>query len=101
MPVRHIPHAGPRIPARADLEALLRPEADGVARWWSNDPGERYGWHAHGYRKVLYCSEGSITFHTREGDLTLGPGDRLDVDPQTEHAATVGPDGVTCVEVGA
>jgi hypothetical protein len=25
-------------------------------------------------------------------------GDRLDLPPDTEHAATVGPDGVTCLE---
>ena len=27
-----------------------------------------------------------------------GPGDRLDLDPGTEHAATVGPSGCECVE---
>jgi cupin superfamily acireductone dioxygenase involved in methionine salvage len=46
----------------------------------------------------LYCAEGSIVFHLPDGDVTLGAGDRLDVPPGTEHAATVGPDGVTCVE---
>lgn len=72
---------------------------DGLApRWWSNGPGDRYGWHSHDYHKVLYCSEGSIVFHLRDGDVELRPGDRLDVEPGTEHAATVGPDGVTCVE---
>jgi quercetin dioxygenase-like cupin family protein len=65
---------------------------------WSNGPGDRYGWHSHGYHKVLYCVKGSITFHTRDGDHRLGPGDRLDVEPGTEHAATVGPYGVECME---
>jgi hypothetical protein len=37
-------------------------------------------------------------FHTRDGYVALSPGDRLDLDPGTEHAATVGPLGVTCVE---
>jgi hypothetical protein len=37
-------------------------------------------------------------FHTREGDVRLGPGDRLDIEPGTEHAATVGSEGVTRVE---
>jgi hypothetical protein len=42
---------------------------------------------------------GSIVFHTHEeGDLPLVPGDRLEVDAGTEHAATVGPDGVLCLE---
>jgi quercetin dioxygenase-like cupin family protein len=84
-------------PDRDELERQLG--RDGLApRWWSNAAGDRYGWHAHDYRKVLYCSEGSIVFHLRDGDVELGPGDRLDVEPGTEHAATVGPNGVTCVE---
>jgi hypothetical protein len=29
----------------------------------------------------------------------LSPGDRLDVEPGTEHAASVGPQGVACGEV--
>lgn len=65
---------------------------------WANAAGDRYGWHAHAYHKVLYCVSGSIAFHTREGDFDLGPGDRLDIPPGTEHAATVGPGGVECME---
>jgi quercetin dioxygenase-like cupin family protein len=42
--------------------------------------------------------EGSIVFHTRDGDFELEAGDRLDVEPNTQHAATVGPSGCTCVE---
>ena len=74
-------------------------EAQGLEpRAWSNGPGDRYGWHAHDYHKVLYCVSGSIVFHTGDGDLELGPGDRLDVEPGTDHAATVGEDGVECIE---
>jgi quercetin dioxygenase-like cupin family protein len=93
-----------RVPAeagsvdRADLERRLREETGGVPRWWSNGPGDRYGWHDHPYHKVLYCAEGSIVFHLRHGDVELVAGDRLGIEPLTEHAATVGPDGVTCVE---
>lgn len=65
---------------------------------WSNGPGDRYGWHTHGYHKVLYCVRGSITFHTTGGDVELHDGDRLDLPPHTDHAATVGPDGVECME---
>jgi quercetin dioxygenase-like cupin family protein len=53
------------------------------------------------YTKVLYCVSGSIVFHTREGDFELAPGDRLEVDPGTDHAATVGPGGVVCLEAAA
>jgi cupin superfamily acireductone dioxygenase involved in methionine salvage len=50
---------------------------------------------------VLFCLSGSIVFHTRAGDVALEAGDRLDLPPGTEHAATVGPSGVTCVEAGS
>ena len=76
----------------------MRSEGLNQPRWWSNGPGDTYSWHAHEYHKVLYCAAGSIVFHTRDGDLAMEPGDRLDFQPATEHAATVGPDGVTCVE---
>lgn len=65
---------------------------------WSNAPDDRYERHTHPYHKVLYCVSGSITFHIAGGDVTLRAGDRLDLPPGTAHAATVGPDGVTCME---
>jgi quercetin dioxygenase-like cupin family protein len=37
-------------------------------------------------------------FHVGREDMELRAGDRLDIEPGTEHAATVGPDGVRCVE---
>lgn len=87
-------------PDRAAIEARFH--ADGLSpSAWGNGPGDRYGRHAHGYRKVLYCVSGGIVFHTADGDLALRPGDRLDVEPGTEHSATVGPEGVECLEAQA
>jgi quercetin dioxygenase-like cupin family protein len=86
--------------ARDDLEKRLANEGL-TPRSWSNAPGYRYSPHEHDYHKVLYCASGSITFHTDEGDLALAAGDRLDVEPHTRHAATVGRDGVECVEAAA
>ena len=84
-------------PGTADVERRFRD--DGLSpRSWGNGPGDRYGWHSHGYHKVLYCTGGGIVFHTHDGDFDLGPGDRLDIEPGTEHAATVGPSGCECVE---
>ena len=84
-------------PSPDALEVLLH--SDGLdPRWWSNGPGDRYASHSHPYHKVLYCARGSIVFHTGDGDIELHPGDRLDIDSATDHAATVGPEGVTCVE---
>lgn len=79
------------------LEAF-RAEGCSEPRPWGNGPGDTYGWHAHDYHKVLFCLEGSITFHLRDGDVALEAGDRLDLDPGTEHAATVGPRGCSCIE---
>ncbi len=85
-------------PTLEQLQVALRDEGLSSPSSWSNGPGYRYGWHSHGYHKTLYCVSGSIVFHTRDGDHALNPGDRLDVEPGTEHAATVGPDGVHCIE---
>lgn len=77
---------------RAFADEGLRPHS------WSNGPGDRYGNHSHGYHKVLYCVRGSIVFHTPDGDVELHSGERLDLPAGVEHAATVGPDGVECME---
>jgi hypothetical protein len=90
-----------RSKAAAGREAALRAlreEGCSAPRPWGNGPGDAYGWHEHGYHKVLFCLEGSITFHLRDGDQVLEAGDRLDLEPGTEHAATVGPLGCSCVE---
>lgn len=83
---------------RADADSEFAAEGCSSPRTWSNGPGDLYGWHDHGYHKVLFCISGSIVFHTREGDVGLTAGDRLDLEPWTEHAATVGPAGCECVE---
>lgn len=65
---------------------------------WSNGPGDRYAEHSHSYHKVLYCINGSITFVVDSDEIEVRRGDRLDIPPQTPHAAIVGPDGVACME---
>ncbi len=86
--------------ARSHEDALRAFDAEGCSapRPWSNGPGDAYGRHEHAYHKVLFCLRGSITFHLDDGDVTLEAGDRLDLEPHTHHAATVGPDGCSCVE---
>src|SRR6266567_2694662 len=51
-----------------------------------------------GGEKVLYCVRGRIVFHTTGGDVELGPGDKMVLPPHTPHAATVGTQGVRCIE---
>jgi hypothetical protein len=73
-------------------------EGCSAPRSWGNGSGDTYGWHSHDYHKVLFCLFGSIVFHTEDGDLEMTAGDRLDLEPFTSHAATVGPAGCECVE---
>jgi mannose-6-phosphate isomerase-like protein (cupin superfamily) len=86
------------VTGRDDAVSRFREEGASSPRFWGNAPGDTYGWHRHDYHKVLFCLDGAITFHTRDGDVELRGGDRLDLPPGTEHAATVGPGGVNCVE---
>ncbi len=82
-----------------DLMTNLRKEAGGCYSW-SNGPGDTYAPHSHGYEKVLYCIDGSITF-VLEGTgrrLELTAGDRMVLPAGTVHAAEVGPRGCTCIE---
>jgi mannose-6-phosphate isomerase-like protein (cupin superfamily) len=83
---------------REEALAAFASEGCSAPRPWGNGPGDTYGVHAHGYHKVLFCLEGSITFHLSEGEMTLRAGDRLDLEPGTDHAATVGPEGCSCIE---
>ena len=85
-------------PEREDALRSLADEGCSAPRPWGNGPSETYGWHSHGYHKVLFCLQGSITFHVRGGDVQLAAGDRLDIEPGTVHSATVGPQGVRCME---
>jgi quercetin dioxygenase-like cupin family protein len=81
------------------LMTKLRAEAHDCNSW-SNGPGERYAAHRHGYDKVLYCVDGSITF-VLEADgrrLELNSGDRMVLPAGTVHAAVVGPSGCSCIE---
>lgn len=87
----------------AELEARL--VAQGLTpSSWSNGPGDTYAAHQHGYDKVLVAARGSITFHVVDSgsgvnfDVNLSEGERLDLPAGTVHAATVGPQGVMCLE---
>jgi quercetin dioxygenase-like cupin family protein len=87
------------VAASEDLMTRLRSEA-GDCYSWSNGPGDRYASHSHGYEKVLYCVDGSITFVLEAAGqrLELKAGDRMVLPAGTVHAAEVGPHGCTCIE---
>ena len=83
---------------RAGALEVFRDEGCSPPRFWGNGRGDTYGRHSHDYHKVLFCLAGSITFHTGGDDVELSAGDRLDLEAGTEHGATVGSEGVECVE---
>jgi quercetin dioxygenase-like cupin family protein len=89
--------------ARQPGEGELRQRmlAEGLTpQGWSNGPGDEYAVHSHSYTKVLYCLRGSIRFTLpdQEGQIDLGPGDRMVLPAGTRHGAVVGPAGVACIE---
>lgn len=85
--------------SQADLEARLRAEGLDPSTW-GNGPDDKYPAHSHGYDKVLVCAAGSITFHLVDlgSDVDLAVGERLELPAGTNHAASVGTHGVTCLE---
>jgi quercetin dioxygenase-like cupin family protein len=84
-------------PDEALVRALLGEE--GLEAFeWGNAAGEIYPPHVHGYDKVIYVVEGSIDFGLPDGRIDLLAGDRLDLPTGVEHSASVGPQGVRCLE---
>ncbi len=85
----------------AEAEAVATAAFDEAAlsaTRWSNAPHVVYAEHTHDRDKLLFCIEGSIVFDTPDGEISMTPGDRLDLPGGTRHSAVVGPDGVTCWE---
>ncbi|MGB3941315.1 MAG: cupin domain-containing protein [Candidatus Manganitrophaceae bacterium] len=95
----HWPHKHP-LP-EAEVIAFFESRHLSPSRWL-NGPGEIYSVHTHSYRKTLFCIQGSIVFTLPDLDRTieLRPGDRLIIPAGVPHGATVGPDGVVCIEAG-
>ncbi len=86
-------------PSEAQLRRLLSEQ--GLAGYrWSNSPGDTYSRHSHPFHKVIFVVQGSIKFVLPESDVqvTLNPGDSLDLSKDVIHEAVVGPQGVICLE---
>ena len=93
------PWSYPLPPTEVSLRALMANE--GLDPYtWSNGPFDVYSAHSHGFDKVIYVVQGSITFGLPElgQSLTLNAGDRLDLPAGVVHNAKVGAEGVVCLE---
>lgn len=91
------PYAHP--PTELELRQIL--SAEGLDPYaWGNAPHDLYAPHSHSYDKVIYVVHGGITFGLPEEgrELVLHAGDRLDLPARVLHNATVGPEGVLCLE---
>jgi quercetin dioxygenase-like cupin family protein len=86
-------------PTEARLRHIMNEEGLEPYRW-SNAAGDVYNAHTHAYHKVIYVVQGSITFGLpdRGQQMTLHPGDRLNLPAGIAHDAAVGPQGVVCLE---
>lgn len=96
---RVIPWSGDAPPAEGELKALM--ERGNLTPYsWSNAPGDEYPPHSHGYGKVIYVVDGSITwiFPATGRRIETRRGDRLELESGVVHAALVGSEGVSCLE---
>ncbi len=98
--VIHIPWPHSRTPTEAELRRLMESEGLEPVRWTALS-GDQHQVQSHDYHKVVYCVEGGIWFtlpDERNRVIELEPGDRLDLPAGVRYGATVGMDGVTCLE---
>ena len=64
---------------------------------WQDKPGIIYPEHTHRGKVTIFITEGSIELTISGEVLSLRPGDRFNVPPNTPHSAVVGPQGVQFV----
>ena len=82
-----------------DLRAELRNQ--GLAPFsWRLGPGNHFSTHSRSYTRIIYVLQGTITFHFPDDqtEITLHPGDRLDIQARTRHSYTAGPEGASGLE---
>lgn len=86
-------------PTEMVIQCLL--DDEGLQAYgWSNGPGDRYAAHKHSYDKVIYVVRGEIVFGLPDlgESVRLVAGDRLYLAQGVRHNASVGPNGVYCLE---
>lgn len=83
--------------AEEELEELMA--AKNIdARRWTAEGGQMFDAHMHEKDKRLWCAEGSIVFTVNGQDISMQPGDTLDLPAMTVHEAVAGLTGCACYE---
>jgi quercetin dioxygenase-like cupin family protein len=60
-----------------------------VTAWWSDVPGSRLPLHAHAFAETRWVVEGYLRVTAGSEAVDLGPGDRVDLPPNLQHATEV------------
>jgi len=94
MRLERISWDGSGVPSEGVLRRRLEAEGFGVF-CWRDGPGATYTAHAHDHDESLWVVDGEIPFGAVDGELRLGPGDRLMLPRGTVHTARAGPRGAT------
>jgi len=76
------------------LEGSLKKE--GLSPFvWQDSPGTYYPTHTHSYSEIRWILKGSITFGVNGEEVTLYPGDCLELPANTPHYAKMANDSAT------
>jgi quercetin dioxygenase-like cupin family protein len=60
-----------------------------VTAWWSDIPGTQVALHTHAFPETRWVLEGYMRVIAGGDAIELGPGDRLDLPPNTPHTTEV------------
>ena len=60
-----------------------------VTAWWSDVPGKQVPVHSHAFAETRWVLEGYLRVTAGSDAVELGPGDRLDLPPNTPHSTEV------------
>ena len=60
-----------------------------VTAWWSDVPGTQVPVHTHAFPETRWVLEGYMRVTAGSDAVELGPGDRLDLPPNTPHTTEV------------
>ncbi len=78
-------HTG--ITDEAKIREILKEEGYFNIFKWCDGAGTRYGTHTHPHHEVRWILSGRLVIEEGGQALELGPGDRMESEPETPHSA--------------